>query len=82
MKRKTTNEHSETATKMTQACKAMAIFLYQTVNVLNFLQDFSDLSFCYKEKEICKKGQEKLNLGCKNRRIFLAGFPNRHQNSN
>ena len=40
MKRKTTNEHSETATKMTQACKAMAILLYQTINVLNFLQGF------------------------------------------
>ena len=40
MKRKTTNEDSETATKMTQACKAMAILLYQTINVLNFLQDF------------------------------------------
>ena len=40
MKRKTTNEHSETATKMTQARKAMAILLYQTINVLNFLQDF------------------------------------------
>ena len=40
MKRKTTDEDSETATKMTQACKAMAILLYQTINVLNFLQDF------------------------------------------
>ena len=40
MKRKTTNEDSETATKMTLACKAMAILLYQTINVLNFLQDF------------------------------------------
>ena len=40
MKRKTTNEDSETATKMTQACKSMAILLYQTINVLNFLQDF------------------------------------------
>ena len=40
IKRKTTNENSETATKITQACKAMAILLYQTINVLNFLQDF------------------------------------------
>ena len=40
MKRKTTNENSETATKILQAWKAVAILLYQTINVLNFLQDF------------------------------------------
>ena len=40
MKKKTTNENSETAIKITQAWKAVAILLYQTINVLNFLQDF------------------------------------------
>ena len=40
MKKKKTNENSETATKITQAWKAVAILLYQTINVLNFLQDF------------------------------------------
>ena len=31
MKRKTTNEDGEKATKMTQACKAMAILLCQAI---------------------------------------------------
>ena len=40
-------------------------FYIKLLTSLIFSRIFSDLSFCYKEKESCEKGQEKLNLGCK-----------------